>query len=352
MTIDLTGRSCRLGLTAGWVATVVAAVVLGTPAGASAQDITGAGSTFVYPVMAKWSAAYQAQGFPRVMYHPVGSGAGVAQVRSEAVDFAASDAPLKPDVLSHEGLQQFPLVIGGLVPVVNIAGLKPGELKLTGGLLADIYLGKVRKWNDPAIAALNPGLALPGAPITVGHRTDSSGSTFNWANYLSKSSDEWRTRVGWGTTLAWPVGGGGNGNNGLATMVAQTPNSIGYVEYAYVAQKKLTYALVRNKAGKFVPPNAASFQAAAASADWAGTRDFSLMVTDAPGDDAYPIAATVFVLAHKEPKTPARRAPMLAFFRWVFSDGQAIAGGLDYVPLPPALVASIEAQWKTSVAAE
>jgi phosphate transport system substrate-binding protein len=336
--------------TLGRVTAAMAVFVLGMPANATAQDITGAGSTFVYPVMTKWSAEYLARGLGRVHYHPIGSGAALAQVRSGAVDFGASDAPATPDVIAREGLYQFPLVIGGLVPVVNIAGIKAGDLKLTGGVLAEIYLGKIRKWNDPAIAALNPGLDLPATAITVAHRLDSSGSSFNWANYLSKASEEWRTTVGWGTNPSWPVGMGGKGNDGLAALVARTPNAIGYVEYSYAVQKKLPYALVRNKAGKYVPPNAASFRAAAANADWAGAKAFSLIVTDAPGDDAYPLAATVFVLARKARTTPPRQAPMLDFFRWIFRDGQSIASALDFVPLPETLVTSIEEQWKASVA--
>lgn len=320
----------------------ILAPLLAASAPAMAQEITGAGSTFVYPVMTKWSAAYSSKGEGKVLYHPIGSGAGIAQIKSGALDFGASDAPLKPEELAHAGLQQFPLVIGGIVPVVNIAGLKAGELKLTGGILADIYLGKVKRWNHPVIAALNPGIALPEAAIKVTHRLDSSGTTFNWAYYLSKASDEWRTKVGWGTNISWPVGVGGKGNDGLATLVGQTSNSIGYVEYAYALQKKLTYAVVRNTTGNFVPPNAASFQAAATSANWAVASSFYLMLADAPGEDAYPIAATVFVLMHREPAVLARRSAALSFFRWVLHDGQSIARDLNYVPLPAVLVTHIE----------
>ncbi|WP_428667218.1 phosphate ABC transporter substrate-binding protein PstS [Reyranella sp.] len=324
---------------------VVAAILVPLLAGvapAVAQDITGAGSTFVYPVMAKWSAAYSSRGQGKVLYHPIGSGAGIAQIKSGALDFAASDAPLKPEELAHAGLEQFPLVIGGIVPVVNIAGIKAGDLKLTGGILADIYLGKVRRWNDPAIGTLNPGLALPDAAIMVVHRLDSSGTTFNWAYYLSKASDEWRSKAGWGTNISWVVGVGGKGNSGLAALVAQIPNSIGYVEYAYALQKELTYAVVRNKAGNFIAPNAASFQAAAMSANWAGARNFHLMLADAPGENAYPIAATVFVLLRRESAVPARRTAALSFLQWVLHDGKAIASDLNYVPLPAALVSCIE----------
>jgi phosphate transport system substrate-binding protein len=301
--------------------------------------------------MVKWSAAYSSKGQGRVLYHPIGSGAGIAQIKSGALDFAASDAPLRPAELAHAGLEQFPLVIGGVVPVVNIGGIKAGDLKLTGGILADIYLGKVRKWNDAAIASLNPGLALPEAPITVAHRLDSSGTTFNWTYYLSKASDEWRSKVGWGTNISWLVGVGAKGTDGLAALVGRTSNSIGYVEYAYALQKKLTYAVVRNKAGNFVAPNAMSFQAAATGANWAVASNFYLMLADAPGEDAYPITATVFVLMRRESPVPARRSAALSFFWWVLHDGQTIADDLNYVPLPAALVTisrkppSIESGW-------
>jgi phosphate transport system substrate-binding protein len=328
---------------------VGAALALSSAAPAMAQEITGSGSTFVYPAMAKWAAAYEAKGSPKVHYQSIGSGAGIAQIKAGAVDFAASDAPLKPDDLAKAGLQQFPLVIGGIVPVVNVAGLKAGDLKLTGRVLADIYLGKTKKWNDPEIAKLNPGLALPAVGITVAHRTDGSGTTFNWANYLSKSSDEWRSKVGEGTAVSWPTGAGGKGNEGVAALVAQTPNSIGYVEYAYALQNRLAFALVQNRTGTFVVPNAKSFQAAAGSADWAAAKDFYLVMTDAPGEDAYPIAATSFVLMRKDSKADRVKAT-LDFFRWVLESGQTIAGDLDYVALPPSLVTRIEAQWKTQFA--
>jgi len=321
-------------------ATLVLSLAAGAPA--IAQQISGAGSTFVYPVMVKWSAAYASSGQGRVLYHPIGSGAGIAQIKSGALDFAASDAPLRPEELAHAGLEQFPLIIGGIVPVVNIAGVKAGDLKLTGGILADIYLGKIRTWNDPVIAAVNPGLALPDAAITVAHRLDSSGTTFNWSYYLSKVSDEWRGKVGWATSISWVTGVGAKGNEGLAALVGQTPNSIGYVEYAYALQKKLAYAVVRNRAGKFVAPSAASFQAAATSANWSVAKNFALMLADAPGEDAYPIAATVFVLMRQESAVPARKAAVLSFLRWVLHDGQAIAENMNYVPLPAALVSCIE----------
>ena len=234
------------------------------------------------------------------------------------------------------------------MPVVNIEGIKPGEVKFTGPLLADIFLGKVKMWNDRALADLNPGVKLPAAPITVVHRSDGSGTTFNWTNYLSKVSAEWRRKIGEGTAVDWPVGVGGKGNEGVAAFVLQTNQSIGYVEYAYVLQNKLAYGLVQNKAGKFVKPDAASFQAAAASADWAQAQDFYLVMTDSPGEDAYPVAATAFILMPKTPKNAAHSKSALAFFRWALENGQKAATELDYVPLPPGLVMQIEAYWKSA----
>ena len=317
---------------------------------ASAEDITGAGSTFVFPILSKWSADYGAKTGTNVKYQSIGSRGGIAQIKSAAVDFGATDAPLKPDDLRKSDLVQFPLVVGGIVPVLNVEGIKPGELRFTGPLLADIFLGAVKMWNDPAIANLNPNAKLPAAPIVVVHRSDGSGTTFNWTNYLSKVNAEWRSRMGEGTAVDWPAGAGGKGNEGVAALVLQTNNSIGYVEYAYVLQNKLTYGLVQNKAGKFVKPDAASFQAAAASADWAKAQDFYLVMTDSPGADAYPVAATVFILMHKTPKNAAHSKSALAFFRWALENGQKSATDLDYAPLPPGLVTQIEAYWKSAFA--
>ena len=331
------------------VAVTAAAMLLAGPA--RAADITGAGSTFVFPILSKWSADYSAQNSTKVNYQSIGSGGGLTQIRNATVDFGASDAPMKPADLTKLGMGQFPLVIGGIVPVVNIDGVQSGQIRFTGPLLADIYLGKVKSWNDPAIAKINPGLKLPDAAISVVHRSDGSGTTFNWVNYLSKVSPEWKDKVGEGTSVEWPVGLGGKGNEGVAAFVGQTKNSIGYVEYAYVLQNKMTFGLVQNKAGKFVKPDAASFQAAAASADWAKAQDFYLIMTDAPGADAYPIAATVFVIMYKTPKEPARSKAALDFFRWALESGQKQANDLDYVPLPANLVQQIEAYWKSQFAA-
>jgi phosphate transport system substrate-binding protein len=308
----------------------------------SGRDITGAGSTFVYPVLSAWSADYSQSNGAKVNYQSIGSGGGIAQIKAGTVDFGASDKPLDSKELAASGLAQFPTVIGGVVPVVNIAGIEPGKLKLTGAVLADIYLGTIKTWNDPAIAKLNPGLNLPSAQITAVHRSDGSGTTFNWAHYLGQVSPTWKTKVGEGTTVKWIGGIGGKGNEGVAGYVRQVANSIGYVEYAYVLQNKMAYTLVQNASGNFVSPNAASFQAAAATADWAHAQDFNLVMTNAPGKDAYPITATTFVLMYKQPKDEARSKAALDFFRWALTKGQDQAKKLDYVPLPDALVKQID----------
>lgn len=312
---------------------------------AQATDMTGAGSTFVYPILSKWSSDYNKQTQDKLNYQSIGSGGGIAQIKAKTVDFGASDMPLKPDELKDLGMGQFPLVIGGVVPVVNIDGVKPGEMKFSGTLLADIYLGKVNNWKDPAIAKLNPGLALPDGKITVVHRSDGSGTTFNWVNYLSKVSEEWKSKIGEGTSVSWPTGVGGKGNEGVAAYVNRIKNSIGYVEYAYVLQNKMTYGAVQNKAGNFVKPDNESFQAAAASADWAQVQDFYLIMTDAPGDKAFPITATTFVIMYKTPKDAARSAAAFKFFKWALEKGQPQATDLDYVPLPPSLTGQIEKYW-------
>ncbi len=312
---------------------------------APAAEITGAGSTFAYPILSRWSADYAAKTRDRLNYQSIGSGGGIAQIKAGTVDFGATDKPLEPEELAGAGLGQFPIVIGGVVPVVNLKGVEPGKLRLSGPVLADIFLGKIVRWNDPALRELNPGLALPDAQITVVHRSDGSGTTYNWADYLSKVSPEWKEKVGAGTSLSWPTGIGGKGNEGVAAYVDRVPNSIGYVEYAYVVQNKMNYAVVRNRAGRFVGPEAAAFQAAAASAEWSKAKDFCLLITDAPGEKAYPIAAITWVLMYRQPKDPARSKTALAFFRWALESGQAQASSLDYVPLPADLVRQIEAYW-------
>jgi phosphate transport system substrate-binding protein len=319
-----------------------------------ATETRGAGSTFVTPVMAKWSAAYKARTGNSVNYQSVGSGIGTSLIKKAEVDFGASDMPLKPAELEQLGIAQFPLVIGGVVPVVHLDGIKPGEIRFTGRLLADIFLGKIRKWNHPEIQKINPGLKLPDIPITVVHRLDGSGTTFNWSNYLCKVSSDWKADVGEGTSVDWPLGLGGKGNDGVASLLALIPGSIGYLEYAYALQKldRISYGMVQNSAGNFVNPGADTFQAAAASADWRNAKDFFLVMTDAPGANAYPITATTFVLMHKRSRSPESTAIAMDFLRWSLESGQALAESLDYVPLPSELVRQIEAYWKTSFAGE
>ena len=307
------------------------------------KTITGAGSTFVYPVLSKWSADYSANGGAKVNYQSIGSGGGIAQIKAGTVEFGASDKPLPPAELAAAGLAQFPLVIGGVVPVVNIAGIKPGQLRFSGALLADIYLGKVKTWSDPAIVSLNPGVSLPSTKITVVHRSDGSGTTFNWVHYLGQVSPQWKSSVGEGTSVKWPTGVGGKGNEGVAAYVRQLPNSIGYVEYAYSVQNKMSFGQVQNAAGNFVAPSAASFQAAAANADWAHAQDYFLVMTNAAGATSYPITATTFILMHKTPANPKRTTAALKFFRWAMTKGQAQASALNYVPLPAPLVKSVDA---------
>lgn len=322
---------------------IVAKVLSASLAFASTASaaVTGAGSTFVYPVLSKWAADYKAAGGDQINYQSIGSGGGIAQIKAGTVDFGATDKPLTSQELAQSGLLQFPVVIGGVVPVVNVQGIRPGQLKLSGPVLAAIYLGQVKSWDDPAIARLNPGLLLPGSQITVVHRSDGSGTTFNFAHFLSQVSPAWKSKVGEGTTVNWPTGVGGKGNEGVAGYVKQIPGSIGYVEYAYVTQNKMTYAVMQNSSGKFIAPNARSFQAAAATADWSHARDFYLVMTNAPGANAYPITATTWVLMYKKPKNPASTREALKFFRWSLEKGQRQALSLDYVPLPAPLVQRI-----------
>lgn len=316
---------------------------------ANAADITGAGASFIYPVMSKWSADYSTATGNKVNYQSIGSGGGIAQIKAKTVDFGSSDAPLKPEDLAAAGLAQFPSVIGGVVPVVNVAGIAPGALKLDGAVLANIFLGKIKTWNDPAIAALNPGVTLPNAKVTVVHRSDGSGTTFNFVNYLSKVSPEWKSKVGEGTSVQWPDGVGGKGNEGVASYVKQIKGSIGYVELAYALQNGMPYTAMQNAAGNWVEPSAETFAAAAASADWASAKDFNLVITNAPGEQAWPITATNFMLMQKKPKDAKRNQDTLAFFKWAFENGQAQANELHYVPLPAELVKQIEAYWATDL---
>ncbi len=312
---------------------------------AFAADATGAGASFVYPVMSKWSADYAKATGKKVNYQSIGSGGGIAQIKAGTVDFGSSDAPLKPEELDKFGLAQFPSVIGGVVPVLKVPGIQAGAMKLDGDLLADIFLGKVTKWNDPRIVALNGGLKLPDLKITVVHRSDGSGTSFNFTNYLSKVNADWKAKVGEGTAVQWPVGIGGKGNEGVTAYVKQINGSIGYVELSFALQQKLTYSRLKNAAGNYVNPSDETFSAAAANADWGKARDFYLVMTNAAGENSWPITATNFILMHKSPKNAAGAANAKAFFEWVYANGDAQAKALDYVPLPDALVGQIEGYW-------
>ena len=313
---------------------------------AAAADITGAGATFPYPIYAKWADAYKKQTGVGLNYQSIGSGGGIQQINAKTVDFGASDMPLKPADLDKGGLMQFPTVIGGDVPVVNLKGVAPGQMKLTGEVLADIYLGKIKRWNDPAIAKLNPGLSLPASAISVVHRSDGSGTTFIWTNYLSKMSAEWKSRVGEGTSVNWPTGVGGKGNEGVASYVQRIAGSIGYVEYAYVLQNKMAYVLVKNRDGHYVSPSAGAFQAAAAGADWNHAPGMYLILTDAPGQSAWPIAGATFILLHKTQDKPENAREVLKFFSWAYASGDGMAEQLDYVPMPDNVVHLIQTHWK------
>ena len=328
---------------------LVAATAVAAAVGANATDFTGAGSTFAYPIFAKWADTYKKDAGVGMNYQSIGSGGGIAQIKAKTVDFGASDMPLTVADLDKAGLMQFPAIMGGVVPVVNLEGVKPGEMKLTGPVLADIYLGKIKSWNDPAIAKLNPGLKLAAEPITVVRRSDGSGTTFIWTNYLSKVSPEWKDKVGSSTAVAWPEGVGGKGNEGVAAYTQRIKGSIGYVEYAYAKKNAMTYALVANKEGDYVQPNIASFQAAAAYADWKSAPGFYVIITDQPGKTTWPIAGATFVLLQKTQDKPANAEQVMKFFDWSFNHGQKAAEELDYVPLPPNVVKMIASAWHADV---
>ena len=314
---------------------------------AFAQDVTGAGASFPAPVYAKWADAYNKATGVRVNYQSVGSSAGIKQIVAKTVDFGASDAPLKDEELAKEGLIQFPMVIGGVVPVVNIKGVAPGQLKLTGQVLGDIYLGKLTKWSDPAITALNPGLALPDAAIAPVIRADGSGTSFNFTNYLSKANAEWKAKVGEGTAVKWPLGLGGKGNEGVSAYVQRLPNSIGYVEYAYAKQNKMAFTLLKNEAGNFVAPDDDTFKAAAANADWA--KSFYQVLTGQAGKDSWPITAATFIMMHKVQDKPVNASNALKFFNWAYAGGDKMAADLDYVPMPDSVKALVHKQWADQI---
>ncbi|GAB3660001.1 phosphate ABC transporter substrate-binding protein PstS [Ramlibacter alkalitolerans] len=314
---------------------------------AAAQDVTGAGASFPAPLYAKWASDYHKATGARINYQSVGSGAGIQQIEAGTVDFGASDMPLKDGELKARGLVQFPTVVGGVVPVVNIPGLAAGQLRLSGPVLADIYLGRIAKWSDPALTALNPGVKLPDAPIAVVRRADGSGTSFIFTNYLSKVSPDWKAKVGEGTAVNWPTGAGGKGNEGVAAFVRRLPNSIGYVEYAYVKQNRMTYALLQNAAGRFVAPEDTAFKAAAAGAEWAKT--FHQILTNQQGADAWPITGATFILMHKAQEKPAQASATLKFFEWAYRNGDRTADDLDYVPMPAAVKAQVERLWATEI---
>ncbi len=311
---------------------------------AQALDITGAGASFPAPIYSKWADAYQKASGNRVNYQSIGSGGGIRQINAKTVDFGASDMPLKPEDLDKGGLQQFPTVIGGVVPVVNLEGVKPGEMRFTGPVLADIYQGKIAKWNDPAIAALNPGLNLPDQDIGVVRRADGSGTTFVFSNYLSKVSPEWKEKIGEGTAVQWPVGLGGKGNEGVSAFVQRLPGSIGYVEYAYAKQNSLSHALMQNAEGEFVEPSNDSFAAAAEGADWTKSAFYEIL-TNQPGKKSWPITSATFILMHKVQDKPAQATEVLKFFDWAFANGGEMALELEYIPLPKATIDLIKASW-------
>jgi phosphate transport system substrate-binding protein len=321
----------------------IAVVLVSAPAITLAQDVTGAGATFPAPVYAKWADAYNKVTGARINYQSVGSGAGIRQIQGKTVDFGATDMPLTDAALAKDGLVQFPTVIGGVVPVVNIKGVTPGQMRMTGQLLGDIFLGKIVKWNDPAIVALNPGVPLPDAAIAPVRRADGSGTTFIFTNYLSKLNAEWKAKVGEGTAVNWPTGAGGKGNEGVASYVQRLPNSIGYVEYSYAKTNKMAHVLMKNAAGNFVAPDDLTFKAAAAGANW--DKSFYQILTEQPGKDAWPITGATFILLFKAQDKPAQGASTLKFFDWGYINGDKMALDLEYVALPDAVKALVRKSW-------
>ena len=331
-------------LVAALVATSVSAAGV-----ASAANISGAGATFPAPVYAKWAETYKAQTGNALNYQAIGSGGGIKQINASTVDFGASDKPLKPDALAAGGLQQFPTVIGGVVPVMNVPGIQPGQIHLTGKVLADIYLGLIKKWNDPVIASWNKGVPLPNMPITVVHRSDGSGTSFLFTTYLSMEDPKWAAGPGGNDAVNWPVGLGGKGNDGVAAFVKQTPGAIGYVEYAYAKQNHMTYAVMQNKAAKWVSPDAANFAAAAAGAKWSAAPGFYLLLLDQPGAASWPITGATFILMHSKQTNAQTAHDVLAFFDWAYKNGDPQAAALDYVTFPDSVKALVRKSWKTIV---
>ncbi len=328
---------------------VVAAAAVVAIAGAEAADISGAGATFPYPIYAKWADTYKKETGNGLNYQSIGSGGGIKQIKAATVTFGASDKPLKADELDASGLVQWPMVMGGIVPVVNLAGIAPGQLVFDSDTLAKIFLGTITKWDDPAIKKLNPGATLPSAAIAVVHRSDGSGTTFNFTDYLSKVSSDWKAKVGENTSVQWPVGIGAKGNEGVSNNVMQTQGAIGYVEYAYAIQNKLVYTDLINKEGKKVAPTMTSFQSAAANADWAHAPGFYQILTDQPGADSWPITAATFILMPKQPKDPAAAAEALKFFSWAYANGGKMATDLEYIPMPDSVVALVKKTWAEQI---
>jgi phosphate transport system substrate-binding protein len=332
----------------GYAKQLLAAAVVTFAGGSQAAEMTGAGASFPAPIYAKWAEAYHKATGNRVNYQSIGSSGGIRQIQAKTVDFGASDAPMKPEDLSKHGLMQFPTVIGGVVPVVNVPGIKPGELKLTGQVLGDIYLGTIKKWNDKAIAALNPGLKLPDTAIGVVRRADGSGTTFIFTNYLSKVNEEWKKKVGEGTAVSWPTGLGGKGNEGVAAFVQRVPGAIGYVEYAYAKQNKLPHVAMQNAESQFVQPDDQSFSAAAAGADWTKGAFYEIL-TNTPGKQSWPITGATFILVHTQPEKPQQIAEVLKFFDWAYAQGDKSALELDYVPMPDSVVKQVQTAWASNI---
>jgi len=318
---------------------------------AAAADLSGAGATFPAPVYAKWAEAYKAQTGVGLNYQAIGSGGGIKQIKAKTVDFGASDKPLKPDELAASGLYQFPTVVGGVVPVMNLPGIAPGQIKLSGALLGDIFLGKITRWNAPEIAALNKGVPLPNLPITVVHRSDGSGTSFLFTSYLAMKNPTWASQVGASDSVQWPTGLGGKGNDGVAAFVKQTTGAIGYVEYAYAKQNHSTFATMQNKAGKFVAPNATAFAAAAGSAPWLKSPGNYILLLDQPSPAAWPITGATFILVYRNQENPATGAQVLKFFEWGYNKGDGLAASLDYVPLPANVKGLLKKQWAKAVTA-
>jgi phosphate transport system substrate-binding protein len=328
---------------------IAGAIAIGVAIPAVAIDISGAGATFPYPIYAKWADAYKKETNNGLNYQSIGSGGGIKQIGAKTVTFGASDMPLKAEQLEKDGLVQFPTVMGGVVPVINVEGIKAGDVVLDGTTLADIFMGKIKTWNDPAIAKLNASVKLPAQPIVVVHRSDGSGTTFLFTDYLSKVSADWKSKVGANTAVEWPVGIGAKGNEGVANNVGQTKGSIGYVEYAYAKQNKLTNTKLVNKDGKTIAPTAQSFMAAAAAANWEGTPGFGVVLTNEPGADSWPLAGATFILMHKQPQDANASREALKFFDWAYAKGDKMAEDLDYVPMPDKVVGAIKRAWSAQI---